>query len=194
MSSTNSKIMRALMPMTRAEAVLLVGRMLGSYPSVNLHDPEIYVANITRLLLIYPLWAGEKAIDYVKRASKFVPTEADLYPALEDQVRVHRKAAEWEAGARANAMARSRQLTGPVVEKETYAQLQARYGENWGITNPDRVKRAAAFRDLNGLRVEFGDAAIDAVPNTTDYRWQKLHAPGATSPIVHAEHPEEEIA
>ena len=76
-------------------------RLLGSYPSVNLHDPEIYVADIASLLSSYPLWAGEMAIDRVKKTTKFIPTVADLHPELESAVKPLRYAQQWEQRAHA---------------------------------------------------------------------------------------------
>ena len=49
--------------MTLDEAKALVRRYLGSFPSLNLHDPEIYIADLCALLCGYPLWAGQRAID-----------------------------------------------------------------------------------------------------------------------------------
>lgn len=141
----------------------MVNRLLGSYPSLNLHDPEVYIANLVTLLLDYPRWAGEKAIIKVKRETKFLPTEAELYPALEDQVAVHRRARAWEQNA--SAMLDERKLlAGPVVPRLTYDELKAKYGENWGITNPDKTNVPQWWKTRGELRQEFGEA-FDALPD-----------------------------
>lgn len=84
-------------------------RYLGSFPSLNLHDPQIYVADLCTLLCGYPLWASEKAISAVQDTLKWPATRADLKPVLEEKVRVHRYADEWEK--RADKMLEDRRLT-----------------------------------------------------------------------------------
>ena len=73
MPSTNSVATLTLTPMTKAEAAKLLKQMLGSYPSLNLHDPESYMASIISLFCSYPLWAGERAVSKV-------PVQGARYP------------------------------------------------------------------------------------------------------------------
>lgn len=54
---------------------MLVTRLLGSYPSLNLHDPETYMAELVVLFLKYPQWVVERAIAEATRESpQFVPS------------------------------------------------------------------------------------------------------------------------
>lgn len=45
----------------------------------------MYIANLVALMTRYPLAFGERAIDAVRRSTKFLPTEAELYDALEHE-------------------------------------------------------------------------------------------------------------
>lgn len=144
--------------------------MLGSYPSAGATDPEVYVASLISLLLGYPLWAGQRAIEKTLDTSKFLPTRADLKPILEDEVRVHRYAAEWEANAQRLANTRAREVpkiaAPPPTPRPTYGELKAKHGENWGIRDPGaratQMTRAQAYQSLVD---KFGQAVVDACPD-----------------------------
>lgn len=142
-------------------------KLLASYPSLNLHDPEGYVADIVSLLTGYPFWAGERAVDKIKDTSKFVPTRAEIKPLLEEQVRIPRYAEEWDRGAQETTAAR---LEGPAKERrETYEELKACYGENWGIASGSSKSKPLTLEEV---RQKYGAEKVDAVPNAGD--WQKL--------------------
>lgn len=161
----------SLTPMNLDEAKALVRRYLGSFPSLNLHDPEIYVADLCGLLCGYPLWAGQSAIEKIKDTNKFPATRAEIKPLLDEHVRIPKYAQEWEAQARSQIADRSRlAIEGPAAApKLTYEEMRAKYdgpnGEKWGISNPGErpvVTRAKARADLIG---KYGQAAFDAIPD-----------------------------
>lgn len=155
----------SMVPMTKVEAAALIHQMLGCYPSLNLHDPKIYIANMVTLLSGYPLWAGEDAVTAVKRKTKFIPTEAELHAELKDRTAAFRYAAEWESDAQ-SMIAAHKALPAPVEHKLSYEELREKYdgpnGEKWGFgelpsTTPQRAREA--------LIAQIGQAAFDAIPD-----------------------------
>lgn len=152
-------------------------QMLGSYPSLSLHDPETYMAGMVRLLLGYPGWAGDGA---VKRAigsdeCKFSPpTQGVLRPLLEDEVRVHRYAEDWNRGAAQLA------LPPPPCpstdERQAHiAKLREKYGPTFGIASLRRQEPTQAEARAE-LVAAIGQEAFDAMPDA-GYDWKKLVAP-----------------
>ena len=164
MPSDSSANMRTLTEMTNGEAALLVKRLLGSYPSLNLHDPKTYIANLTALLIKYPLWAGERAVETVKAASEFVPTEKALRDALESNVAYTRYGAQWDRGAQETVQGR---LSAP--PRPTYDELRSKHGENWGIA---QETKPPAFASLEQLRERFG-SKLDDVPDAPLRNWDQ---------------------
>ncbi len=161
----------SLIPMTLDEAKALVRRYLGSFPSLSLHDPEIYIADLCGLLCGYPLWAGQSAIEKIKDTNKFPATRAEIKPLLDDHVRIPKFAQEWERDARAQIADRATlAIEGPAAPPRlTYEEMRAKYdgpnGEKWGIANSgDRplVTRAKARADLIA---KVGQAVFDAIPD-----------------------------
>lgn len=154
-------------------------QMLGSYPSLNLHDPETFMTGMVLLLMGYPLWAGTGA---VKRAigsdeCKFSPpTQGIMRPLLEAEVRVHRYAAEWEQGAGAQVLlALAPPKDEPEVRQAFIARRRAELGPTFGLSGgrprpPTQAEAAAA------LIAEVGQEAFDAMPDA-GYDWKKLQAP-----------------
>ena len=145
----SSSTISSLTPMTRDEAASLVRQMLRAYPVLNLHDPQGYLATLIALLMQYPLWAGQAATTAARRASEFPPSEAVLYPLLEEQVRTLRSVARIEQ-QRAQQL---RQIEGPREERLTGEELRERHGAGWGL-HPD--ERKSPFRPLDELCREAG--------------------------------------
>lgn len=144
--------------------------MLGSYPSLNLHDPETYIAAVCSLLLCYPLWAGEAAIRKGTIESKYIPpTPGILEPILEDEVRAARYVDEWDRGARA-------QLALPPPQREkrlTMAELKAKYGPTWGIKS-DRKAEPTREESRAALLAAIGQEAFDAIPEIGAEGWRTV--------------------
>jgi len=176
--SKNSVATLTLKPMTREEAAILVDRMLGSYPSLSLHDPKSYIAAICSMLCSYPLWAGERAIGEAVVESKFAPpTPGILKPLLDGQVSTARYVNHWEKVAGDTV----KQLDAPRAPRESMDELRARHGPNWGIATGRKpvptVEQARAE-----LIANIGQAAFDALPDAghDTETWQKLkHKPEA---------------
>lgn len=157
--------------MTKDQAAKLVSQMLGAYPSLSLHDPKTYMANMVTLLCGYPLWAGEQAVSAVKKKTKFIPTEAELYEELHERTKVPRYAAEWDRDAARMIADRPLAIEGPApAPKLSYEELRAKYdgpnGEPWGISNPDRPKSHVTPGQARAdLIAKVGQEAFDAIPD-----------------------------
>jgi hypothetical protein len=165
--------------MTKSQAGKIVKQMLGSYPSLALHDPQTYIASICTLLSRYPLWAGENAIRHAIEGeeSKFTPpTLGILRPLLEAEIKIVRYAAEWDRSAHSQVLlALEPPKDEPEVRKAYIAKRRAELGPTWGIASgkprpPTREESRAA------LVVQIGQEAFDAMPDA-GYDWTKLRAP-----------------
>jgi hypothetical protein len=160
----------SLTPMSLDQAKALVRRYLGSFPSLNLHDPEIYIADLCTLLCGYPLWAGEKAIEKVKELSEWPATRAKIKPLLDDHVRLPKFAQEWDRNARAQiAETEMLALEGPKQRKLSYEGMRAKYdgpnGEPWGIADTSRPPTKSKQQLKDELIAKIGQAAFDAIPD-----------------------------
>lgn len=159
-----------LTPMTKEEAAKLLKRLLASYPTLNLHDPKGYMANLTSLLTAYPLWVGERALPQIKTAApEWPPAEGKVRRILEDVVRYQRYAAEWKEDA-AHMIEDRREPR----QKESYEELKAKYGPNWGITNPDTPRPPSRGEVLADIYARYGRDKVDAVPDAGEDAWRKL--------------------
>src|SRR5215469_1374338 len=85
--------------MTRNEAADLVNRLLGSYPQLNLHDPEVYMTGLVSLLCKYPLEAGETVIGQVTATTKWPPAHGEVAMLLNEATAFERRMQEREARA-----------------------------------------------------------------------------------------------
>lgn len=174
----NSEISRMVtQPMTREQAAQLVTRMLGGYPSLNLHDPETYIASVTALLCGFSWWVGERAIEKVSTESKFVPSKAEIAEACKhfapDPSIVHSKplSVMIEEATSAAREEKARRLLEP--PKQTIEELRAEMRERgfpMGGKAPHR-ETADSVKAKLGLSDEQWDAIPDAPPAG---QWQAL--------------------
>jgi hypothetical protein len=119
----NSVSVNVLSPMPREKAEMLARRLTGAYPSLKLHDPEIFVAELIASLLRYPAWVGEQAIEQAKRASpQFVPSVPMVTEACESVVGQTREAMtyahEWEEQSRRQLAQRKEQEAAEIESLE----------------------------------------------------------------------------
>jgi hypothetical protein len=134
---------------------------LGSFPTLNLHDPEIYIADLCVVLTGYPGWAGRAALEQAKDRIRYPACRAELRPLLEDQVAFWHRQARLRRERRAAAVPR---LTGP--PRPTREELKALYGENWGL-HPDPPRPPLPTREQARalLVAQIGEAAFAALPD-----------------------------
>ena len=96
MKPTNNSSLTLPDPMTREKATTLAARLLGSYPSLNVHDPKIYMTELTLMLLKYPPSIGEQAIIEARRKSpQFIPSVPQVEEACEALFKDTRSAITW---------------------------------------------------------------------------------------------------
>lgn len=171
----SSMISRTVMvKMTKQEAARLVRRMLGGFPSLNLHDPETYMATITAMLMGYSLKVGEQAIEKITATSKFVPAPAEVKEALEECRPKPTYADIWNERAQIqlderDEIERQRLLAPPRKTKEEfffdfYAEMEARGMHFKNRTVPHKETRASVMEKLKITPEQF-DAIPDAPKN-----------------------------
>ena len=175
-SSSNTSLLK---PMTRDGAAKLVDQMSGSYPSLNLYDPEVFIDGMVSLLTGYPHWAGQGAVKKAVGSTecKFIPpTQGILKPLLEAEVRVHRYAAEWGEGAeRQVLLALAPPKDEPEVRQAFIAKRRAELGPHFGLTQAKPKQKTQAQAQAE-LIAQVGQEAFDAMPDV-GYDWKKLQTP-----------------
>ncbi len=162
MHSKNSVSTQITRPMTPQQAAGLVGQLLGSYPSLTIHDPETYLARMTTLLCRYSLWVGERAINDVINTSKYIPVVADVKEACDryaPNAATMTWAQQWDAAARLQ-----------LAERDARERVQL---------DVDRARVGAKFRELlakisRGRDDEFTPASVVAKYGLTQEQWNAL--------------------
>jgi hypothetical protein len=122
------------------------------------------MAGVVDLLSGYPEFVVARALDVRlgwPAKFKFCPSIAEMREWLEAEMRPHRYAREWEAGAREQLLPAP-----PAPPKPTMPELKARYGENWGLTPDERVNKPKVY-SLGELAAKYGvpREAVEAVPD-----------------------------
>jgi hypothetical protein len=168
-------------PMTRSQAAALVDRMLGCYPSVSLHDPEIYMAAVTSLLCGYSFWVGERAVADVAKSSKFVPCLAEVNEACERYAPAKSTRAwaeDWQRRSLVQLEEREAPILGPAAENERTRIVEGFRGLLERLRGGDAPRAASEFTP-EAVRTKFGlsqaqwDALPDQPPSST---WAKVAA------------------
>jgi len=163
--------------MGRKEAAILVKRMMACYPSLSLHDPEVYIAELVMLLTRHPLDVGEKAIEKAKFESpKFLPTVPEVAKAC-DGIRQEgwSYAQEFEAQSRRQLEDRRRRELEDEREPLEYRRQAAErilaeyHAAVLGPTSPT-IETAAMVKAKYGLT----DQQWDALPDSPKGHWQSI--------------------
>jgi len=164
-------------PMTKEQAAKLVSRLLGGYPSLNLHDPETYIAGVTALLCGFSWWVGERAIEKVSNESKFVPSKAEVAAACQhfapsrgivDSKPLWLMIEEATAREREEKARRLLEPPGQTIE-EVRAEMRARGLPMGGMAGAHH-ETPATVKAKYGLTDEQWDAIPDAEPG----HWRQL--------------------
>src|SRR5260370_10170042 len=94
MPRTNSGRSEHQLQGTQTEGKLLGRRLLGSCHSQNLHDPEMFMAELMTVFLRYPVWIDEQASNLAKKESPvFIPSIPAVETAAEKILSSSRSAA-----------------------------------------------------------------------------------------------------
>jgi hypothetical protein len=129
--------------------------ILGSYRTGDANDPDTYVRVIAAVLTCYPVEIMKEVSDPrwgIATKIKWLPTLYDVKDACEAAMQpVYRR--EREA---AHAAERRQRLSAPNVPRPTLAELQAKYGENWGLHSEGLGKTKWQPRPLAELLKESG--------------------------------------
>lgn len=151
---------------------------MGCYPSLSLHDPQFYVAELVTVLTGYPLDIGAEAIEKCKKESpKFIPTVPEVSIACETLVKSLRDAStyaqQWEEQSR-------RQLLERKAVENTSEPIEHRRRV------VDRLKKQLRAAGLPiGAKREYDPrftvAAVKERLGITDEQWAAL--PNAPRPL-----------
>lgn len=179
MPSQNSISTLRVAPMTRDQAAMLVKRLMGAYPSLSLHDPQVYIAELVAVFTQYALEVGERAIEQAKLESpKYVPTVPQVKAACQEQRRDHAftYAMEYERRSQQQLMdRRERDREDEREPLEHRRQVAQRILAEYHGSKPDGRKPAetpASVMAKYGLTQAQWDALPDARPDA----WRKACA------------------
>jgi hypothetical protein len=143
--------------------------LLGCYRTGDANDPETYVAAVTAILARYP----EDIITRVTHPATGLPSKKSWLPTVkevaeacgeangelvEEELRLKRIREQMEM--------RERMERG---ERPTMAQLKAKYGENWGIGEPEKpVEKKDQAPTIEQLRHHYQHYDLAFKPKNQD--------------------------
>lgn len=117
--------------------------LLGCYRTGEANDPETYVAAIAAILARYP----QEVVTAVTHPATGLPSKKNWLPTVKEVVdacdELHEPIRQNELRLKRikeQIEMREREERG---ERPTLAQLKEKYGQNWGIGEPETVKREA---------------------------------------------------
>lgn len=179
MRSQNSISTLRVTPMNRDQAAMLVKRLMGAYPSISLHDPEVYIAELVAVFTQYAIEVAERAIEQAKLESPSrVPTVPQIKAACQEQRRDHAFTYAMEYERRSQQQLQDWREIERENEREPLEhrrQVAARILGEYHGSKPDGqkpIETPAAVMAKYGLTQEQWDALPDAQPD----KWRKLCA------------------
>ena len=183
MHTKNSVSTHTLKPMNRETATLLATRLLGSYPSLNLHDPETFMTELVVAFLKYPQWVGEQAVVDAKRASPiYVPSVPLVEKSCEDAIVQTREAftyaQQWEQQSRLQLQERHEIDQAATEESaEHRAAVVARIRRDMATAGmpfeADRKRHHGETEDTVKTKLGLNDEKWAAIPNAPT-NWKQV--------------------
>lgn len=156
-------------------------RLLGCYPSLNLHDPETYITAMSATLVQYSYWVGERAVAKVSKTCKFPPSMADLVEILNEfKPSSISWVSSYDQRSAAQLAERERLATLPAprqTPEEAAAEMAARGIFMFGPSSTESEFTPAKVKEKYGLTDAQWDAIPDAPPDST---WRKLKGNATT--------------
>lgn len=143
--------------------------LLGCYRTGDANDPATYVAAITAILARYP----EEIITVVTHPATGLPSKKGWLPTVKEV----RDACEHEIEPIREHEARLKLIKEQLEmrermergERPTMAQLKERYGENWGIGEPEKpIERKAQAPTIEQLRHHYQHYNLAFKPKNQD--------------------------
>lgn len=108
---------------------MIARRLLGSYPSTNLHDPEMYIAELVTIICRYPRAAVERGIAAARRKSpEFLPTCSRILEAVEGVEADDQRHADVLARYSTKRLTSDSHAMPPVQNHATRSALCGRFG------------------------------------------------------------------
>lgn len=137
--------------------------LLGSYRVGDAHDPEVYIAQVVRVLEQYPVEVMREVSAKLPEESKWLPTIAEVKSACERCWAPMRWAIQWEQDARRQMENRTPLAIEDGRPPLTYQQIKAKFAEVGIHIGP----KAAAPVDVKAFREKWkiSDAQWAAIPD-----------------------------
>jgi hypothetical protein len=143
--------------------------LLGCYRTGDANDPATYVAAITAVLARFPrdvITAITHPVTGLPSKKDWLPTVKEVYeacneafaPVAENEARLKRIKEQVEMRERAEK-----------GERPTMAQLKEKYGENWGIGEPEKpIERKSQAPTVEQLRHHYAHYNLAFKPKDED--------------------------
>lgn len=152
--------------------------MIGCYPSLSLHDPKIYIAELVTLLTRYSLEIGEKAIEKAKSDNpKFIPSVPEVANACREFNRddAWNYAQQFAANSRQQLLERQEREEADQREplehrRRAVERILAEYRSGLSSEQRKTIETPESVMEKYGL----SRAQWDALPDAEPGKWQKL--------------------
>jgi hypothetical protein len=143
--------------------------LLGCYRTGDANDPQVYVSAITAVLARYP----EEIITRVSHPVTGLPSKKGWLPTVKEvrEACEHEFEPIREENARLKRMKEQLEMRERMErgERPTMAQLKAKYGENWGIGEPEKpVEHKAQAPTVEQLRHHYARYNLAFKPKDED--------------------------
>jgi len=120
--------------------------LFGSFRTGNANDPDTYVAAVTAVLARY----SEEIITEVTHPVFGLAKQTDWLPTVKEVYEACEKAAEpmyrRQREAKLIADTLAARAEPPRENRPTREEMQAKYGENWGLTSLDEKPKGSTFK------------------------------------------------
>lgn len=165
-------------PMTKQQATLLVARMLGSYSTLNLHNPQVYMPELATTLMKYPFSIGERGCEMARKASpEFIPSVGSIQAECEKLFAGTREATtwakQWQQRAteqlRERAEYESRPRTPPTDDRPLHSRANVFVGQH--LPQYAEMKTRSEAKDVNPNDFYFGHNADGVVGIWVSLGW-----------------------
>lgn len=174
-SKSSALSQTVLTPMSSEQAANLVKQLLGCYPSLSLHNPEVYITAMTALLSGFSLWVGQRAIAEVSKTAKFVPSVAEVSEACErhapaKDTRTWVDEWEWRAKLQLEDRARAEAPAAPDERK----RIEQGFADLLAHLRRDRRQENEFTPEAVKAKFGISDAQWDAIPDSPLKNWKML--------------------
>jgi len=150
----------------------MIDRLMGSYPSLVVHDPKTFIAELVVVLMRYPPSVSEYGMTAARRASpQYIPSISQIEEAcesyLKDQTRVSAYAADWQDRANTQLEQREQYERENTTESAEYRRKAAEriLADYKSKTTPETKSQLQTWQRLSNDELMAKYAKTDPSPN-----------------------------